>query len=254
LLVENLWAAFILPIRVFDQLSLTAKNQVNLPKQLKYYLLLFGLPLTAFPQIKDSLQLLKKVTVSAQKKKNACSAISPEQSLSSETLQEINANSIGDAAKYFSGVLIRDYGGIGGLKTISVRGLGASQTGIMYDGIPVSDEQTGQIDLSKYSPTFIERLDLHLAGMPGILNPARTYSSASILEMTSTSFDATHIHEQRWMGGIKAGSFGFWQPFAAISLPFKKDFLLTIQAEGTDSKGNYPYTVDNGVFSEHLKR
>jgi vitamin B12 transporter len=238
----------------FRPSSQRAINQVNLPRQLKYCLLLLGLPLIGYSQGIDSLRVLKKVTVNAVKKKNTFSAITPEQSLSRETLQEINANSIGDAAKYFSGVLIKDYGGVGGLKTISVRGLGASQTGILYDGIPVSDEQTGQIDLSKYSPTFIEKLDLHLAGMPGTLTPARTYSGASLLEMTSSSFDATYIHEQRWMGGLKAGSFGFWQPFAAASLPFKKNLLLTINAEATVSKGNYPYTVNNGVFSVRLNR
>ncbi len=77
------------------------------------------------------------------KKKQTFTAITPAQSLNRQTLQQINAPSVGDAARFFSGVLVKDYGGVGGLKTVSVRSLGAEHTGINYDGIPVSDAQDG---------------------------------------------------------------------------------------------------------------
>ena len=59
----------------------------------------------------------------------------PAQTLSGEQLQRLNAHSVADAIRYFSGVQIKDYGGIGGLKTINVRGMGTQHVGVFYDGI-----------------------------------------------------------------------------------------------------------------------
>jgi hypothetical protein len=117
--------------------------------------------------------------------------------LDHEALQQINAESIAGAAKYFSGVLIKDYGGVGGLKTISVRSLGGLNTGLVYDGITIADAQTGQVDLSKYSTTFIQSLELDQANPQKILMPARVYSSASILSFTSNTFNTINFTRKK---------------------------------------------------------
>ena len=76
----------------------------------------------------DSGRILQKVTVTGEKKQNPYVSVVPVQVFNHETLLQINAETIADAAKYFSGVLIKDYGGVGGLKTISVRSLGGLNT------------------------------------------------------------------------------------------------------------------------------
>ena len=40
----------------------------------------------------------------------------PAQELNGEELQRLNSNSIADALRYFSGVQVKDYGGVGGIK------------------------------------------------------------------------------------------------------------------------------------------
>ena len=45
---------------------------------------------------------------------------------------------------------MKDYGGLGGLKTISIRNLGAAHTAVSYDGIAVSNSQAGQIDIGRF--------------------------------------------------------------------------------------------------------
>ena len=47
------------------------------------------------------------------------------------------------------GVTVKDYG-IGGLKTVSVRSLGANHTTVSYDGIALTDVQSGQIDIGRF--------------------------------------------------------------------------------------------------------
>ena len=45
--------------------------------------------------------------------------MSPVQILSGKELEKLNVYSVADALRYFSGVQIKDYGGIGGLKTVN---------------------------------------------------------------------------------------------------------------------------------------
>ncbi len=209
---------------------------------------------TSYAQQKDSSASLKKVTVTAIKRPVDFTTAIPVQSINHEMLQQINAESIADAAKYFSGVLIKDYGGVGGLKTISVRSLGALNTSLLYDGIPVADAQTGQIDLSKFSSTFVQSLELSEANPPQILLPARVYSSAAVLAVATNTFNTNNFTQKKWQAGIKQGSFGLWQPFAAIYLPASKSVVISANAEATWSKGNYPYYIDNGMFSQKAYR
>ena len=62
-------------------------------------------------------------------------------------LESMPAFQLSDVLKRLSGVFIKDYGGVGGIKTVSVRSLGANHTAIAYDGFLVSDYQTGQLIL-----------------------------------------------------------------------------------------------------------
>ncbi len=202
----------------------------------------------------DSSKILKKVIISADKKQNDFTTAVPVQLLNHETLQQINAESIADAAKYFSGVFIKDYGGVGGLKTISVRSLDALNTSLQYDGIIVADAQTGQIDLSKFSSTFIQSVELAEANPQQILLPARLYSSASVLSVTTNTFHPINFTQKKWQAGIKQGSFGLWQPFAGIYFPASKTVVISANAEALWSNGNYPYYINNGMFSQKTNR
>lgn len=202
----------------------------------------------------DSGKVLQKVTVTGEKKQNPFAAIVPVQILNHEALLQINAENIADAARYFSGILIKDYGGVGGLKTISVRSLGGLNTGLVYDGITITDAQTGQVDLSKFSATFVQTLELDQANPQQIPIPARIYSSASILSFTSYSFNTTNFTQKKWLAGMDAGSFGLWQPYAGFYFPVSKNMIVSANAQTTWAKGDYPYHIDNGMFSQKAYR
>ncbi len=202
----------------------------------------------------DSAKVLQKVTVTGERKHNPFTAIVPVQVLNHEALLQMNAENIADAAKYFSGVLIKDYGGVGGLKTISVRSLGGLNTGLVYDGINIADAQTGQVDLSKFSATFVQSVELDQANPQQIPMPARIYSSASILSFTSSSFNTANFSKAKWLAGINAGSFGLWQPYAGVYVPVSKNTVVSANAEATWATGDYPYHIENGMFSQKAYR
>ena len=78
-----------------------------------------------------------------------------------------------DAVRRFAGTNVRDYGGIGGLKTVSVRNLGAAHTAVSYDGVVVSNSQAGQIDIGRFSLDNVSSLSLAIGQDENLLQPAR---------------------------------------------------------------------------------
>jgi vitamin B12 transporter len=197
---------------------------------------------------------LKKVTITAGLRKNTFTNISPLQQIDGIALRQLNTYSVADAAKYFAGVLVKDYGGLGGLKTVSVRSLGATHTGVLYDGIPVNGLQTGQTDLGKYSTTFLQDIDLSQAYFQQSLMPAKAYASSAVVSINTQMRQPYFPVQKKWSAGLKMGSFGQWQPYAGIALPVGKKTLVSVNAEYTTAKGNYPFFVANGPFSEKRKR
>ncbi len=103
---------------------------------------------------------IDEVTVTAERTKQQVKSSSPFQQLNKKQLQQQGITDIADALRRFSGVNIKDYGGAGGMKTISVRSLGAKHTAVVYDGVTLSDCQSGQIDLSRFSIDNIQQISL----------------------------------------------------------------------------------------------
>ena len=68
----------------------------------------------------------------------------------------MNSFSVADAIRYFSGLQIKDYGGVGGLKTVNIRSMGTNHMGVYYNGIQLGNAQNGQVDLGKFSLENIE--------------------------------------------------------------------------------------------------
>ncbi|MDE6403819.1 MAG: TonB-dependent receptor plug domain-containing protein, partial [Muribaculaceae bacterium] len=80
----------------------------------------------------------------------------PTQALRGEELERLNSNNIADALRYFAGVQVKDYGGVGGIKTVNIRSMGTNHTGVVYDGVQLGNAQNGQIDLGQFSLDNIE--------------------------------------------------------------------------------------------------
>ena len=104
--------------------------------------------------------------------------ILPAQTLSGEQLERLNSQSVADALRYFSGVQIKDYGGIGGLKTINIRSMGSQHVGVFYDGIQLGNAQNGLVDLGRFSLDDIEEISLYNGQKSEIFQPAKDFGSS----------------------------------------------------------------------------
>jgi tRNA pseudouridine(55) synthase len=81
--------------------------------------------------------------------------------LSGERLQRLNSHNVADALRYFSGIQIKDYGGVGGLKTVNIRSMGTNHVGVFYDGIELGNAQNGTVDLGRFSLDNMESVTLY---------------------------------------------------------------------------------------------
>lgn len=222
-------------------------------------LLLLGMCLyclSSFAQkgVRDSLRTitLPEVTVTDSYHIQDVKAATPTQTLSRRELSLLNVLQLSDAVKHFAGVVVKDYGGIGGLKTVSVRSLGAEHTGVSYDGVAITDCQTGQIDLGRFSLENVDHLSLAVGQSGNIFQPARSLASAGMLNIVTLTpvFErgvSTHTNI-----AFKTGSWGFVNPSLRLEHRFSSRWMATGSGEWLSADGRYPFVLHYADTSDDL--
>jgi len=234
-------------------------NKNNVLKISILFYLFFSAALSA--QQADTIQLLydiPEIIVTERRNASETRSTTPLQVLNVDKIGQLNALQVSDAIKHFSGVAVKDYGGIGGLKTVSVRSLGANHTAVNYDGITVSDVQTGQIDIGRFSLDNVELISLNSGQSDNIFLPARSFASASILNIRTLSPVFSKGERINGKLGLKAGSFGLINPALHLNAKINPKFSATFSGEYLFSHGEYPFDFQYGTSkndsTETLKR
>ena len=123
---------------------------------------------------------IDEVVVSA---KRVQKEVIPVQTMEGPVLQRLTVHSVADALRYFSGVQIKDYGGIGGLKTVNIRAMGTKHVGVFYDGIELGNAQNGTVDLGRFSLDNMEAISLYNGQRSAIFQSAKDFGSAGSIYM-----------------------------------------------------------------------
>ena len=202
----------------------------------------------------DSVQHLHVVEVRARRQPGRMeSLLTSVQTMRESDLQRFHPQQAAEALKQFAGVNVKDYGGVGGMKTVSVRSLGAAHTAVAYDGILLSDAQNGQIDLSKVYLDQVKRMSLYNGQSPSIFQPARNFASAALLEMESYSlpdFDSL----SPFCAAFSFGSFGLVSPSFSFRKKLNPRLGISAALRYDYVYGDYPFEIDLGGRMERLKR
>lgn len=168
----------------------------------------------------------------------------PVYTISNKDFRRMGVTDIATALHRIPSVTLRDYGGAGGMKTVSVRGFGAQHTGVVYDGVALSDCQTGHIDLSRYSLDNIRSLSLSIGDNEDIFIPAKNASTAATLNLNTLRQPAD---DKSWhvAGKMKFGSWGITNPFVRIEKNLSEKFGFNVVADYFYAENDYPYTIRN---------
>ena len=207
----------------------------------------FVFPFAAAAQT-DTAKKLKEVNINV-KSLPQINTITPAQQISASDFDRYSAVSVADAIRDFAGVNIKDYGGIGGLKTVSVRGLGANHTAILYDGVEINDAENGEVDLGKLNLNGVQQITLYNAQPGDILAPARSFASASVISIKTFHPDLTVAKPYQVLFGVKGGSFGLVNPYLQWQQRLSDKWSFIINSYWEKANGRYKYKV-NGDGSD----
>ena len=187
---------------------------------------------------------LKDVSVKGMLRGRDFVSTVPKYTLSAENMARLGITDIGHALRRLPGVTLRDYGGAGGLKTVSVRGFGAQHTAVVYDGVTLSDCQTGQIDVSRYTLNDVSALALVVGDNDDIFMPAKHAASAAALYINTGQLPsddtAMHVTAQ-----LKAGSWSYVNPFLRLEQNLSEKVGFSLVGDYIYTENDYPYSIMN---------
>lgn len=138
---------------------------------------------------------------------------------------------VSDALSLSSGLHVVDNGGLAGLKTVNLRGLGSAHTAIYLDGVRVGNVQSGQNDLGMLPLEDLSTITVDYAQNAVSFKTARP-----------------EFGELPVAGKVKfyVGSFGTYLPSARLDFRLSDKVSLSANAAGVISKGDFSY--GDGLF------
>ena len=209
--------------------------------------MLFTFRLSAQHESDTIVGAIGEVTVQARHIPAEISSSQPLQTLTRSEMEALGLREMAEAVKRFSGVSVRDYGGIGGLKTVSVRSLGAAHTAVSYDGVTVSNSQAGQIDIGRFSLDNVETLSLSVGHGNDLLQSARAYASAGVLSIQTERplFGKT---SEKWRVGLRGGAFGYITPSLRYARKLTQQTSFMVEGDYMRADGIYPFELKNGKY------
>lgn len=210
-----------------------------------------------FSQSKDSIR--EKTILPIQIYKKDFKEILPAQILSGEQLERLNSQSVADALRYFSGVQIKDYGGMGGLKTVNIRSMGSQHVGVFYDGIQLGNAQNGVVDLGKFSLDDIEAISLYNGQKSEIFQPAKDFGSSGSIYLQPKTPVFKGNQKTNVTARLKLGSISLFNPSFRVEQKISDRVSASFSSEFVQSRGLYKYkyqkkNADGSVANDTIAR
>lgn len=160
----------------------------------------------------------------------------PITSLDRQMLTRLAPVAITDALPMIPGAFTRDYGGVGGLKTFSMRGGSSSQSLVVVDGARLSSAQTGTVDLSLIPARLIESLRV-IRGGASALYGANAVNGVLDLTLQSTLLPSARAY-------ALVGSFNEWRMGVGATASLSSAASLSVDVERLGTAGSFPFTLN----------
>ena len=148
------------------------------------------------------------------------------------TLLEMDGFSRNNALDRLPGTMIRSYGSLAGITTVSMDGGQAVHTKITLDGVDLTNVQNGLTDLSDLPLALMQ--NLYLSRSPNISHGSGSFDG--VIHIRSL-LKKSYIH-------LSSGSFGYQNGSGGYSLA-TSNTNLQLQIGKTSSKGNYLFSSDD---------
>ena len=191
----------------------------------------------------DTIQLLEEVQVSGQRTPATLRTATPTQVLDAAQIEQQGFLQLSDAVRQMAGVTLKDYGGVGGMKTVSARGLGSQFSAVTLDGVVVDNAQNGQVDLSRYLLGNAAYVSFSQGQQQSPLLSARAYAAGNVLNLETAEPQFFLLERTNLKVGMEMGSFGMLSPSALWEQRWNRKLKTSLWVNWLQSDGDYPFTL-----------
>jgi vitamin B12 transporter len=165
--------------------------------------------------------------------------------ISKADIELINPRQITEVLSGETGLFIKDYGGLGGLKTISMRGTSSQQTLVMIEGMKINSAQNNIFDFSLLPTGIVQSVDIIRGGASGL------FGGNSIGGAVNFNIDCDP--HQTTKGRVSYGSFDEFTFSASEAIHFTNS-SLALDYEHINGSGNYGFDVNQYGSSKNYTR
>ncbi len=171
---------------------------------------------------------------------NSISHPLPPYTLSALQLESLSRTE--DIFQSLPGMIVKSYGGAGGIKTISLHGGQGERTAVMLNGMSIMSEQNGIADLSTLPRQIIGKIEYYPVG-------------GSVRYGSSAMSGIINILPQRSPAGLQfsAGSYGERELNLHIN-SISPQNRLGLMMGSLSNKGDYPYLYDGEWYPRDHNR
>lgn len=196
------------------------------------------LPFLTLGQDTVQRKTLQTVTIQAEPIPSEIKSSSPTQVVTIEKIEREGLNQVADVVREMAGLTLKDYGGVGGVKTVSARGLGSQFCSLSIDGIVVNDAQNGQVDLGRYLVGNCAFVSFSNGQTESLLQSARSLAVGSTINMVTAMVDHNALKV-----GYECGSWGYVAPTLLWQHRWNKRWSSNLWTNYTQWEGNYPFRL-----------
>lgn len=225
-----------------------SKKEVQVQTRL-VVLLIFFKSFVCLSQTDSVITLSEVVIKNEVKVDNPIKTSETTHSINNKIIKENASKSVAEASDLLPGVYLQNYGGVGGLKTLSSRGMATGYTRVFIDGVEFKNAQTGQVDLGKIPISNVSKI-IFVNGTSGEdLLPASSLNSPQALYIETES-----VTKNSTGASLSIGSFGLVNPAVFVKRKLGKRQTLSVGGEFIQANGKYDYVLRNGDSTEKRTR
>ncbi|MBU3700132.1 MAG: TonB-dependent receptor [Candidatus Kapabacteria bacterium] len=152
-----------------------------------------------------------------------------------DVIMRMAPSSMSNVLTLFPGVFVKDYGGVGGLQLVSMRGGSSAQALVMLDGVRMSSAQNGSVDLSSLPVRCIDRVEVLRGGASALYGANAVTGVVDVRLRLQDTTNATIT--------IAQGAFNEWRTALGATLRVADDVRLGVDADLLGTRGSFPFTT-----------
>lgn len=209
---------------------------------MKHLLFYLGMFCFSFSLLAQNQKELKEIVI--LQKQDTFSLNSLDQQITRKEIQSIPYEDVGVITQKIAGISLKNYGGLGGLKTFSFRGISGNHSVVMLNEFALNNHQVGQIDLGGIQAENIENIRFNSVSDPSFLYPVSSLVAANSLNI-QTFENRFSAEKYQLRFNSKYGSYSQLDNYLSLKKGFQNK-SVSIYGKRRSFDGAYPFKYMNG--------